>query len=890
MATDYERIREENISRYGWDTAVLDLLGQLYSDRTHFIFELIQNAEDAKATELAFELFADRLEVWHDGRPFDEADVRGVCGVGQSAKSGDLTAIGRFGIGFKSVYAYTRNPRIYSRGECFRIESYVRPFPLHPADGPAAGTLLVFPFDHDEVPPDEAVAEIGAALTGLRLNTLLFLRGIERLRTTGVGTPAQELRRQTTAAASTALASTDATSTRATSTDATSTDATSTRATSTDGTGTDATGTSTTSTRATGTDATGTDATGAGGVGSARRVVLARRGEGAREDEEWLVWQRGLGALGQPELRAEIAVRAEQAPAGIRLRGLAESPLVVFFGTQRETFTGFLIQGPYRTTPARDNVPGQDRWNQDLAGEAAVLLADVLRETRDAGLLTAELLLALPLDPGRFRPGSLLRPLFDAARAALASEPLIPVAGGGYAAADAVRLAGDPGLPDLLSPGQLGQLCAASGPVAWADESLAGEDAAALRRYLRDEAGLAEITAAGAVAATTEDFLAGQPDTWMARFYAFLHRRPALWQEPPQPGEQPGPARLAPVIRLEGGGQVAPFGPGGRPAAYLPLDVPAPAGLRTVRRAVAASPGAQAFLEALGFTEPDVVAEVLDGVLPGYDGLDVAALDPARHQADLELLARALDVAPAGRRDELLARLTRTTFLVAENAATGERRLMTPPQVYQRSRDLESYFDGNPAAWFAADTYGPWRAQLRGMGAGEQPGPRVREPDASGHVVIAAGFAQHERGLDGFDPEADFDGLDFALSHPDQNRSEYIWNSLLVPARHLVAGVVEKAARQGYQDAQREHVRSTMGAAAAAAAWLPGPDGAFHRPAELELDDLPPGYQRDEGLAAALGMAQAVVEAAARALGIPPDVLRGLSQRPDLVEMVRREL
>ena len=105
MPADYTKIREENIARYGWDTAVLDLLGQLYSERTHFIFELIQNAEDAGATEVAFELFADRLELRHDGRPFTEADVRGVCGVGKSAKAGDLTAIGKFGIGFKSVYA-----------------------------------------------------------------------------------------------------------------------------------------------------------------------------------------------------------------------------------------------------------------------------------------------------------------------------------------------------------------------------------------------------------------------------------------------------------------------------------------------------------------------------------------------------------------------------------------------------------------------------------------------------------------------------------------------------------------------------------------------------------------------------------------------------------------
>jgi len=103
VSADYEKIRDENIARYGWDTAVLDLLGELYSERTHFLFELIQNAEDAGATEVAFELFEDRLELRHDGRPFTEADVRGVCGVGKSGKS--LTAIGKFSIGNKSVYA-----------------------------------------------------------------------------------------------------------------------------------------------------------------------------------------------------------------------------------------------------------------------------------------------------------------------------------------------------------------------------------------------------------------------------------------------------------------------------------------------------------------------------------------------------------------------------------------------------------------------------------------------------------------------------------------------------------------------------------------------------------------------------------------------------------------
>ena len=188
MPADYTKIREENIARYGWDTAVLDLLGQLYSERTHFIFELIQNAEDAGATELAFELFEDRLELRHDGRPFTEADVRGVCGVGKSGKSGDLTAIGKFGIGFKSVYAYTKSPRVYSGGEQFGIENYVRPFPVEPL--PAFGRdTFVFPFDHDTVPAAVAVREIAAALNALQPRILLFLRNIKHLRVGGAGAP-----------------------------------------------------------------------------------------------------------------------------------------------------------------------------------------------------------------------------------------------------------------------------------------------------------------------------------------------------------------------------------------------------------------------------------------------------------------------------------------------------------------------------------------------------------------------------------------------------------------------------------------------------------------------------------------------------------------------------
>ena len=823
MPTDYDEIRAENISRYGWDTAVLELLGQLYSERAHFIFELIQNAEDADATELTFELFEDRLEVRHDGRPFTAADVRGICGVGQGTKAEDLTQVGKFGIGFKSVYAYTDTPRIYSSDEHFRIEKYVRPYSVDPLDQPAAGTVFVFPFDRTEVPAMVAVQEISAALGNIDVETLLFLRSIERVRSCGLQTAEAVLERTSTA-----------------------------------------------------------------GAHSGRHVMLASRRGQRRGDEEWLVWHRQLDALGEPGHRVEIAFMARTEIDARRLVRRESSPLVVFFPTQKETFLGFLIQGPYRTTPARDNVPSRDPWNQALVRETASLLVDVLADLRDGGLLTVDILQALPLDVARFPPETMFRPLFDSARSALIQDKLIPAAGGGYRGAREVRLARGAGLRELLTPDRLGELYEDPGPVAFVQDSITESRTPLLWRYLREEAGVDEVTPEAVVARVTGAFLSAQSDEWIGRFYWFLYQNQALWREPRHPGDQPGPARAKPIIRLEDGAHVAPFDARGRPAAYLPG--PTKTEFSTVRQAVAALPDARQFLDALGFAEPDIVAEVLDHVLPRYHEADVAKLDMAQRDADLELVARALAEAPLAVRDQLLEQLRQTTFLVGENAATGESRLMCPGELYQRTKALEIYFDGNPDAWLTDDAYGPWLPQLRSMGVRETVRLHARPADQLGYVVIADEFARHERGVAGFDPSANLDGVEYALGHPNFARSEYVWNVLLVPNRHLIAGVVEKSPRLEFVDARRENALSPIGKAATAAAWLPAADGTFRRPADLDIADLPQSFQRDDVLAQALAMTRPVIEEASRQLGFPPDFLRSLSKHPDLVAMIEQEL
>ncbi len=566
---------------------------------------------------------------------------------------------------------------------------------------------------------------------------------------------------------------------------------------------------------------------------------------------------------------------------------VSDSPLTVFFPTEKETFLGFVVQGPYRTTRRRDNVPGHDPSNQALVHSTGSLLADVLRSLRDEGLLTAQALQTLPLDSARFEPGSMFRPLFDSVGEALTTEALIPVAGGGYGVAVDLLLAGQAEVHELLDPDQLGALCGAGRPVWFADESVTEHLTPVLWRYLREEIGINEVTPEDVVSRVTGEFLQAQTDEWITRFYAFLSGEPGLWRAPRFDHEEPGPARAKPIIRLDDGRQVVPFDGQGRLAVYLPG--PVASSLPTVRRAVADSPTGRPFLQALGLDEPDMVAEALQVILPGYDDLDIAELDPVRHAADLEGVVRALDSA-AGRRAELIERLGRTPFLIAENAATGDQRLMPPPALYQRSKELEVYFDQNPDGWFAGDRYGPWLVQLREMGVRQAVEVRARAPGELGYVPIAAEFGRNERGLGGFDPDAEIDGLDFALRHPGHARSEYVWNVLLAPNRRLVAGVVERSVLASFGDSSQENVRSAIAAIAEREAWLPGRDGTFRRPGELSLDDLPPTYAREEGLAHALNMLQPVVTEAARQLGVPPEVLWGLGANPDLVAMVEREL
>lgn len=161
----YEQIRIENIKKYGTQShSYMDLFINQYSDRTHFIFEILQNAEDADATYIKFKLYKERLVILHNGRPFTQEDVVGICGIADGTKV-DGSRIGHFGIGFKSVYSYTTSPEIYSGNHSFVIKDQLFPRQIKAIkDLKFDETCMILPFDKEDVPKTIAFNEVSEAL------------------------------------------------------------------------------------------------------------------------------------------------------------------------------------------------------------------------------------------------------------------------------------------------------------------------------------------------------------------------------------------------------------------------------------------------------------------------------------------------------------------------------------------------------------------------------------------------------------------------------------------------------------------------------------------------------------------------------------------------------
>jgi hypothetical protein len=117
-------------------------------------FELLQNAVDAGATEVKFQITnQNELIVEHNGRSFDLVDIHSLTNFATSSKQPNSNSIGYKGIGFKSVFAVTDKVTIASHP--FSLE-YVKTR----ADRFSYIELGAFEFNSTATPPKNQISPL----------------------------------------------------------------------------------------------------------------------------------------------------------------------------------------------------------------------------------------------------------------------------------------------------------------------------------------------------------------------------------------------------------------------------------------------------------------------------------------------------------------------------------------------------------------------------------------------------------------------------------------------------------------------------------------------------------------------------------------------------------
>lgn len=833
MPSDYAAICEANRAEYGnvgrWGR---DVLVNRYDSSAHFIFEILQNAEDALKRRagwtgsrgVRFDLSADALRITHYGNPFSILDVKGVCGVGETTK--DLTDIGRFGIGFKSVYSITERPQVHSGEEHFAIESFVFPTPVTPIARDPNETVFLLPLRDDDPTVRASIAD---GLSALGPRTLLFLRQIEEIVWSVEGGSSGLYLKGTAEAVR---------------------------------------------------------------PGCRRVSIIGERDGQPIDDEAWLLFSREIHhESGESAGHAEIGFLLGQDDDGGSIRPLESSPLVAFFPTVVATNLGFLVQGPYRTTPSRDNIPPRDPWNMHLVAETADLLVEALEALKADGRLDVAALQSLPLERSKFAEGSMFAPLFTAVQAALSTRPLLPRDGSGWVKAAHARLARTQDLRELFEPSQLGLLLGEQNDIHWLTGEITRDTASSLRSYLLRELKVAELTPELILPKLTRSFLEAQSDEWIVRLYEFLAGKSALVRQ--------GKAAALPLVRLENGTHTRPEADG-QPQAFLPSAIKTD--FPMVCRSVCGTTKAIEFLRALGLTEPDAVDDVVRNLLPKY-AHDTVDVEDDEYAADIRRILNAFDTQHRGQREKLVASLREATFVMSVDLGDEQQYISKPDDLYLATERLTALLAGVPGAMVVDDSY----ECLRGKDARELlEACGVSRSLVQESVDCALTWTEREtlRRASGCENATSQDPIqDHTLRCLPQllkklpaldietrrARAELLWEALKDVEERRGTGAFSTSYSWFYYRTYRATFDSDFVRKLNSTAWVTDAEGQLQRPEFVTLESL--GWTSHPFLASKIIFKKPIVEQLAVEAGIEPKLLdllkkRGLTTVDELIAVI----
>lgn len=804
-----------------------DSVVEKYSDQAHFIYELLQNADDAGATRTRFVLEDKRLLFAHNGTrhfsvsdPKNEeedsenktlGDINAITSIANSNKTG--ASIGKFGVGFKAVFQYTSTPHIYDPEFRFKIERFIVPILLD-SDFPGRKpdeTLFVFPFDHPDRKSKEAYEDISDKLSSLSF-PLLFLTNLKEIEfefKSSIGIYGKKVK--------TKLSFGDTT---------------------------------------------------------AEEITLTQNnGENLYDENLWL-----FSRLDECDRRYSVGFFMDNEG---HLKKMNE-PAFCFFPTKEVTNLNFIFHAPFLLTDSREGIRAGVEHNDKLIKSLADLTADSLEYLRDIGIETNKRIIddnivtIIPIDRDKFTDPSDKRkisflPFYNQIKVKFENSELLPTSTG-YARTNNAYWAEYPQLPQLFSDEQLAdiventeakwvfvsfghyELNRNNKPLSTYIESLTksilNEDViinGRSRGYYFNRV-IGNYQSLENIKGITPEFIEKQPIKWLHRFYGWLyetkHRTEIIKEKP--------------IFLDQNGNAVAAYDEKEQLILFLPVkDVD---GYTIVNDALLKNKNTIKFIESLGVKQPSLRDQIYNKILPLYE--NGGAINPDPH---FEMFFNYYCKCSKDELEDFIDLIKDYQFLVFYDNADGERYRDRASTMYLPTPELCAYFETKKDTRFIAlDEYKELVGEdkekqlisfLSDLGIKKTVSIYSREinpwTDYSRnlpHPHSTRGISWNEPVIDGCE-----EILDYIRDYHDDEKSSMLWNVLLGIIENnrwrslesLLRGTVHyfyRTSQYNYFDSfDMDKLRTTP--------WIKDYEGDYVAPNELYREALSDIYDKDSKFA-----------------------------------------
>jgi len=648
-------------------TGVEGSVTEKYSEQAHFIYELLQNADDVKATEVRFMLKSDGLLFIHNGstkfnvsNPDAEIEknighINAITSIGNSTKY--ETQIGKFGVGFKAVFQYTKTPHIFEDDFKFKIERFIVPVlidnELFTDERKNNETLFWFPFDHPKKTPENAYSEIFEKLSNLSF-PLLFINNLKKIEWKD---EKQKIWKYTQTIKPIAQQQSDVQTTFS-------------------------------------------------------EVKISITSPLQTTKHEMLLVSRNLKEM--PNLSCAVAFFVQDN----KILSNKELPAFCFFPTTEITKLKFLIHAPFLLTDSRQGIKKYETWNQKLIQELAILAADSLELLKQYNYLNDSLFLAIPTNSDAYMFEKTFKPFYDEILKKLKSGALLfPTKEGQMVDYNSACITDTERLFDLLSSEQLKQL---NIPNSLILSEMAGirRKTPSLANYFFNEIGIKEISSETILKSVTATFIEKQTDEWLIQFYKILNERTDLWET----------ARRKPIMLTENNKAIAPFNSKGELQIFLPYsDVEKAKKNKTqnedvaqgevkiaevqtnedktyniVKHSLVKNEIAKKFFINLKLREPDLKAEIEHRIFPLYN--QNGGINTLPH---FEIFYLYYKDCPQSEIVSYIEKLKKISFVYVLKSIENKGYRSIPTNVYFQTDDLKLYFENyeKPVNWLRENEY-----------------------------------------------------------------------------------------------------------------------------------------------------------------------------------------